>query len=243
MRTGTPARTYASPMLDPSAANAPPAEPLGAPQRRRAGIRFDLLALAGFGAVFTAVRLNRTAAFDLSVTLRIQARRSPGIANLMEVVSWPGFPPESRIIPPGIAVLLWWRRHRLEALFQAAAWGTALLSTVVKEVTGRQRPLPPDVQVVVANLGGSSFPSGHVLTYVGVYGFAAHLANSLIRPRWLRAIVVAPLVGLLGLIGPSRIYLGHHWPTDVLASYLLGIASLLGLTTLYERLKRREAGS
>jgi undecaprenyl-diphosphatase len=224
-------------------ATAPPPEPLDAPQRRRAGVRFDLLALAGFGAVFAAVQLNRTAAFDLAITLRIQARRSPGVARLMETVSWPGFPPESRVIPPSIAVFLWLRRYRLEAVFQAAAWGTALLSTAVKEVTRRQRPLPPDVQVVVANLGGSSFPSGHVLTYVGVYGFAAHLANSLIRPRWLRAMVVAPLVGLIALIGASRIYLGHHWPTDVLASYLLGIASLLGLTALYERLKRRETGA
>lgn len=63
----------------------------------------------------------------------------------------------------------------------------------------------------------------------------------MIRPRWFRGLVVIPLVGLVTLIGPSRIYLGHHWPTDVLASYLLGIASLLGLTTIYGRLKRREA--
>ena len=75
---------------------------------------------------------------------------------------------------------------------------------------------------------------------IGVYGFAAHLANSLVRPRWLRALVVTPLVGFVALVGPSRIYQGHHWPTDVLASYLLGIASLLGLTALYNRLKRPE---
>jgi membrane-associated phospholipid phosphatase len=217
----------------------PPPEPLDAPARRRAGFRFDVLALAAFGFVFAAVKLNRTAAFDLAVTLRIQGRRSPRVARLMEAVSWPGFPPESRIIPPGIAAFLWLRRYRLEAMLQAAAWGTAVLSTVVKDVTRRQRPLPENVQVVVAKLGGSSFPSGHVLTYVGVYGFAAHLANSLIRPGWLRAIVVAPLVALVALVGPSRIYLGHHWPTDVIASYLLGIASLLGLMTLHDRLKRR----
>jgi membrane-associated phospholipid phosphatase len=222
------------------ATNAPPPEPLDAPQRRRAGVRFDLLALAGFGAVFAAVKLNRTAAFDLAITLRIQGRRVPALGRLMIAVSWPGFPPQSRIIPSGIIAFLWLRRYRLEAALQAAAWGTAVLSTLVKEVTRRQRPLAPEVQVVVAKLGGSSFPSGHVLTYVGVYGFAAHLANSMVRPRWLRALVVAPLVGLVALVGPSRIYQGHHWPTDVLASYLLGIASLLGLTALYNRLKWRE---
>ena len=176
-------------------ATSPSIEPLDAPMRRRAGIRFDLLALAGFAAVFAAVKLNRTAAFDLAITLRIQGRRSPALGRLMSAISWPGFPPQSRIIPPGIVAFLWLRRYRLEAAFQAAAWGTAALSTLVKEITQRRRPLPADVKVVVAKLGGSSFPSGHVLTYVGVYGFAAHLANSLIRPRWLRALVVAPPVG------------------------------------------------
>ena len=221
----------------------PPPEPPGAPQRRRAVVRFDLLALAGFGLVFGAVKLNRTAAFDLAVTLRLQGRRSPALGRAMTAISWPGFPPQSRIIPPGIVAFLWLRRYRLEAMFQAAAWGTALLSTAVKQVTQRQRPLQADVQVVVAQLGGSSFPSGHVLTYVGVYGFAAHLANSLIHPRWLRALVVAPLVGLVSLVGLSRIYQGHHWPTDVLASYLLGIASVLGLAALYDNRKRREPSS
>lgn len=220
--------------------NVAPLEPLDAPQRRRAGVRFDLLALAAFGAVFATVKLKRTAAFDLAITLRIQRLRLPALGRLMPAVSWPGFPPQSRIIPPGIVAFLWLRRYRLEAAFQAAAWGTAVLATLVKLVTQRQRPLPPNVRVVVAKLGGSSFPSGHVLTYIGVYGFAAHLANSLVRPRWLRALVVTPLVGFVALVGPSRIYQGHHWPTDVLASYLLGIASLLGLTALYNRLKRPE---
>ncbi len=238
-RVGT-ASPYASPMLD---VVPPPLEPPDAHARRRAGLRVDVLALVAFVGVFAAVRAKRTTAADLAITLRLQGRRSGTFDRLMSVVSWPGFPPQSRLIPPGIAAFLFLRRRRLEAGFQLAAWGTALFSSVVKEVTRRERPLAPEVRVVVANLGGSSFPSGHVLTYVGVYGFAAHLANSLIRSRWLRAAVIAPFVGLVALIGPSRIYQGHHWPTDVLASYLLGIASLIGLTTAYSRWKgtRRRA--
>jgi undecaprenyl-diphosphatase len=209
--------------------------------RRRTGIRIDLLALAGFVGVFAAVKARRTTAFDLAITLRMQGRQSAAFDGLMSAASWPGFPPQSRIIPPALVAFLWARGRRTEAAFQAAAWGTAALSTAVKEVTQRERPLPPDVRVVVANLGGSSFPSGHVLTYVGVYGFAAHLANALVRPRWLRVLLVTPPVALVALVGPSRIYQGHHWPTDVLASYLLGFASLVGLATLYDRRKRVEA--
>jgi undecaprenyl-diphosphatase len=219
-------------------APAAPDDPPGATARRRAAFRLDLAALAGFLVVFGLVRARRTEAFDLALTLRVQGRRSRAFDRLMTAVSWPGFPPQSRLIPPALAAALLLRGRRLEAATQAAAWGTALLSTAVKEVTRRERPLPPEVRVAVARLGGSSFPSGHVLTYVGVYGFAAHLANGLVGPRSVRAALVAPFVGLVALVGPSRIYQGHHWPTDVLASYLLGLAYLLGLTAVYDRWKR-----
>jgi undecaprenyl-diphosphatase len=213
-------------------------DPVGPPARRRAAFRLDIAALFGFLVVFGLVRARRTEAFDLALTLRVQGRRSPAVGRLMAAVSWPGFPPQSRLIPPALAGALLLQGRRLEAAAQGAAWGTALLSTAVKEVTRRDRPLPPNVRVAVARLGGSSFPSGHVLTYVGVYGFAAHLANGLVGPRGLRAMAIAPFVALVALVGPSRIYQGHHWPTDVLASYLLGLAYLLGLTAVYDRLKR-----
>ena len=51
------------------------------------------------------------------------------------------------------------------------------------------------------------------------------------------------LVGLIVLVGPSRIYLGQHWFTDVLASYFLGTALLLALLTSYRRAKERQLGS
>jgi membrane-associated phospholipid phosphatase len=204
-------------------------------------LRRGLLALAGFGTVFAAVKLKRTAEFDLAWTIRLQAEKSPELARLMRAASWPGFPPQSRVIPPLIVGGLWAAGHGFEARFQAAAWATALFSTVIKAAVRRPRPLPPQVQVVVAPLGGTSFPSGHVLTYVGVYGFLAYLASVLIRGAALRRAVVTPLVALVALVGPSRIHEGHHWPTDVLASYLLGLGYVELLIALYDRLKRDRA--
>jgi undecaprenyl-diphosphatase len=65
------------------------------------------------------------------------------------------------------------------------------------------------------------------------------MADSLIRPRPLRRLAVAALTALIAAIGPSRVYLGHHWPSDVLASYLLGSSYLAALVLAYRRLKRR----
>jgi undecaprenyl-diphosphatase len=187
------------------------------------------------------VRRNRTQAVDLAVSLRVQAATSPPLGRLMWAVSQPGFPPLSRVIPGAIVAVLWRSGHRLEAGLQLVAWSAALVAEGLKLLVDRPRPLPPAVRVTVASLGGSSFPSGHVLGYVGVYGFAAHLANSLVRPTWPRRVLLAPAVGLIALVGPSRVYLGHHWPTDVVASYLLGFAWLTGLTALHRRLRGEAA--
>jgi len=69
-----------------------------------------------------------------------------------------------------------------------------------------------------------------------------YLAHTLLRPAGWRRAIVAGLVGLIALVGPSRVHQGHHWFTDVTASYLLGIAYLIGLTGLYRRVKAARAG-
>jgi undecaprenyl-diphosphatase len=214
--------------------------PWAAIYRSRLPTLVGLAGLAGFGVLFALVRVGRTAAFDAALTLRIQASRNPALERLMRLASWPGFPPQSRIIQPLIIAGLAMARLRVEAVGQTLAWGTALLSTVVKRFMGRARPVAgTDLRVVAAPLGGSSFPSGHVLTFVGVYGFLAFLSATLVRPIALRRLLVGFFVGLIGLVGPSRIQQGHHWPTDVTASYLLGTSYLLGVVAVYRRLKAR----
>jgi undecaprenyl-diphosphatase len=102
----------------------------------------------------------------------------------------------------------------------------------------RPRPVAgTDLRVVTAPLGGSSFPSGHVITYMGTYGFPTYLVHTLLRPRAPRRAIVGALVALLALVGPSRIHQGHHWPTDVTASYLLGTSYLVALVAGYRRAK------
>ena len=194
-------------------------------------------ALFAFGTIFAAVKRRRSDEVDVAITLRLQARQHPTLAKAMEMASWPGFPPQSRIIPPLVIATMFVMRLRIEAGFQALAWGTALMSTVVKAFVQRPRPLPEQVRVVLAPLGGSSFPSGHVLTYVGVYGFLAYLVYATVRPPWIRWPFSLGLVGLVGFVGPSRIYQGHHWPTDVAASYFLGTAYVVGLMALYRRVR------
>jgi membrane-associated phospholipid phosphatase len=216
-------------------------EPWEALLRGRSGLVVAGAALVGFGFLFAAVKAKRSTAIDVAITLQVQATKYPPVARLMKIVSWPGFPPQSRVIPPLAMSTMWVSGFRTEAVFQLLAWGTGGISTVVKGFVRRPRPLPEQVRVVLAPLGGSSFPSGHVLTYVGTYGFMAYVTYTSIRPPLLRWPMTATLVGMVAFVGPSRIYQGHHWPTDVAASYLLGTAYLFALISVYRMVKGRQA--
>ncbi|MDQ3044365.1 MAG: phosphatase PAP2 family protein [Chloroflexota bacterium] len=208
-------------------------------KREAVGFAVAVAALGVFAGLFAIVRANQSAAADVEITLRMQQRRHPLFARVLSLASWPGFPPQSGIIPATLAGGLWFLGFRLEALFQFFAWGTSGISFFFKSIMNRARPSKdhPQIRVVVARIGGSSFPSGHVLNYMGVFGFFAYLIHAHLRPAAIRRAMISGLIGLIGLVGPSRIYLGHHWATDVTASYLLGTAYLIGLTTCYRRVR------
>lgn len=198
--------------------------------------------IVGFAGLMALVRRNRLEAIDLAITMRLQAVRHPWLERVLGAVSWFGFPPQSRLLPPLAIATMWIGRYRMEAGLQLLAWGSALFSTVIKWFMRRPRPVAgTDLRVVAAELGGSSFPSGHVLTYVATYGWLAIVANLLIRPVLARRLAVMSISALIAAVGPSRIYLGHHWPSDVMASYLLGSSYLAVLVLAYRRLKTREA--
>jgi len=211
--------------------------------RGKYGIGIVAICLAIFTVLYTIVRRNRSQAVDAAITLKVQGQKNRQFDRLMHVVSWPGFPPQSRLLPPSLAAALWFLGFRLEAVFQLLAWGTGVISFSVKRSMRRPRPeataADTAIKVVAANIGGSSFPSGHVLNYIGVYGFLAYLAHTWIRPAAIRRTIVAAIVSLVSLVGPSRVYLGHHWFTDVTASYMLGTTYLVLLTNVYRKVRIR----
>lgn len=201
-------------------------------------VAYVLAALCAFAGLVVLVRGGRTSSVDRRVTLALQRQNSPRFARLMHLVSWPGFPPQSRTLPLLFPLALWLKGCRLEAVFQLLGWGTSAISGTIKFLMRRPRPNHPDITVAEARIGGSSFPSGHVINYIGVYGFLAFLAHRHVKLPALRRAIVGSVLTMITLVGPSRIYLGHHWLSDVLASYLLGTSYLLTLTAIYRRVKQ-----
>ena len=91
----------------------------------------------------------------------------------------------------------------------------------VKLITQRPRPAP-DLVHVFRLLSGYSFPSGHVLLFTAFLGFLFFLVYTLTPGSWVRTGGLLALGALIALVGLSRVYLGQHWPSDVLAGVLLG---------------------
>jgi membrane-associated phospholipid phosphatase len=122
------------------------------------------------------------------------------------------------------------------ALF-AAVFSTAI-NILVKDLIQRPRPTAGMVNVI-DTLNSYSFPSGHVMYYLGFLGFIGFLVFSLMKPSLKRSLFLV-LIGIpVLLIGVSRIYLGEHWASDVLGAYLLGSLTLVVTIQFYRWGKTR----
>ncbi len=176
---------------------------------------------AGFVALAVVAHFVPYFAADLAVTRAIQRIHAPAFAGLMQVVSWPGFPPQVHYLCVSLLVVLVACGLRWEAIVTGWAQIGTLLGGLVKLIVMRPRPTA-DLVEVLRQIGATSFPSGHVLLATTLGGFLAFLAYTLMRPSWRRTTLVTLLVATIPLMGMSRIYLGHHWLSDVLGAYLLG---------------------
>jgi membrane-associated phospholipid phosphatase len=136
-----------------------------------------------------------------------------------------------------VVLLLIRRRQRLALYLAVTGAGALLLDPSLKTLVGRVRPVVADP---VAVGGGNSFPSGHTLGSTIVYGMLTLVLLSLARGRW-RGWLVGVATVLVVAIGLSRIALGVHFLSDVLAGWLLGLA-WISVTAYAFRVWRREAG-
>jgi membrane protein DedA with SNARE-associated domain/membrane-associated phospholipid phosphatase len=156
--------------------------------------------------------------------------REPWLTALMKAITTLG---SARVLVP-LAIaggVIWWvrsRSFRPGAVLLAAYGGAAILSNAIKLLVDRPRP---PLAHMLGNFGNSSFPSGHAAQSIAVYGMiAALLAGS--GATWTQKVMSWSAALLLaGVIGMSRVYLGAHWLTDVLAGWALGALWLFALVT------------
>ena len=190
------------------------------------------------GAIMLSLIARYTDFFpgDMSITKTLQKRRSPLMRRLMVGISEIGFAKIAVPLTVSIAGILWALRFRLEAVFILLTTSSNVLNALVKRLI--KRPRPANELVTVARvINEPSFPSGHVMHYTNFFGLLIYLLATNWRPGRLRNILIAICTALILCIGPSRVYLGAHWPSDVMAGYLYGGLWFGGLMVLYLRIK------
>ena len=206
--------------------------PPAARLRRVAVPAFLFIASAVFIALALEARGTPYFPIDLTITRALQTIDHPAFAALMRGVSWFGFPPQVVVLGATSIVLLALLGLRREALGLAFAGISGWVVTWIQLLIGRPRP-SPDLVHVLSHLTTPSFPSGHVMAYTSYFGFLAYVARARLRPSWIRTAVLVLLGLLIVLVGPSRIYLGHHWFSDVVGAYALGTLWLALSIRLY----------
>jgi undecaprenyl-diphosphatase len=126
------------------------------------------------------------------------------------------------------------RRQWLEAIFMLTTTSSIFLTFALKEFIHRTRPFPltESSSGFMQGINQYSYPSGHVLFFVVFFGFFAYLAWIHFAGK-MRMIVITVCLALIVLIGPSRVFLGAHWASDVVGGYLIGTIWLILLILAY----------
>lgn len=138
-------------------------------------------------------------------------------------------------------LLYFWKNWRAEAIWVLASGLSAgILIPLIKLIYARPRPSLAHLVEVT----GYSFPSGHATGIMLIFGSLLVIISQRMNKGWLKGLVQLSLVGLISLIGLSRIYLGVHYPSDVLAGFALGfgVLNLLYPTYMTWRFKWRFTG-
>jgi undecaprenyl-diphosphatase len=179
------------------------------------------LAAWAFGGLTQDVVGHDDAALaDPHVTAWVIAHRTGWLTSALQVLTWLGS--TAFIIPIGLATGLYFvirrRDWRPVALLTAAVAGAVGLYNIVKPLVGRPRP---PAAIRIGHYSGAAFPSGHATQSVAFYAMLAIVLGAGLSIR-RRALLWSAAALVVLIVGASRIYLGAHWLTDVLAGYALG---------------------
>jgi undecaprenyl-diphosphatase len=212
------------------------------PKREYRTWAFQVALFSAIGAFVVLTFMAASTPFfplDLQITKALQSIDSPLFLAIMDFISWPGFAPQSVIISGLVVLVIYGLGFRWEAVIAAVAAALPqLINMLAKQLIQRPRPAV-DVVDVFRVLDSYSFPSGHVMFYVGFFGFLWFFIFTSFKPSFTRTLLLGGLGALIVLVGISRIYLGQHWASDILGASLLGGLVLIFILQLYRWGKKR----
>lgn len=185
-----------------------------------------LVSIIGFGLLSLLISDQKIIHFDRAIIKVIQGSESIFLTRIMKFFTFIGSAPVVAVLSIFTLIFLYKvLHHRLELiLFIYAVIGSAILNGILKSFFHRMRP---DFHRLI-EIGGYSFPSGHAMNAFTVYGILSFLLWRHIKGKWGRGMLIFGSIVMILAIGISRIYLGVHYPSDIIGGYF---ASCFWITT------------
>lgn len=182
-------------------------------------IILSLMLIIFFTLGFMVKNSNEGILFDVNIMEYIHNNTNPIILSLMKFISFIG---SERFLFPAVTMAIAYtlvkKRYYISKLLLLSTLGSYLLNYLLKQIFHRTRP----IEYFLVNQGGLSFPSGHSMVTMTFYSTLAFLlAKKVDNNRKKRLIHIIAFV-MICLMGISRLYLGVHWPTDVIGGFLVG---------------------
>ena len=114
-------------------------------------------------------------------------------------------------------------------------WINLAISTIINQILKNiiQRPRPTEFRII--NQNGYSFPSGHSMASMAFYGFLIYLIYKKVKNKYLKWTLISLLSILIILVGASRVYLGVHYTSDVIAGILISTSYLIMFTSIAKK--------
>lgn len=174
--------------------------------------------------------------FDKIILLWIHSFTNPTLDRIMQTITRLNDPEVVSVVAGIALVLLLWKHYYPEAkIFVINCTGGVVLSYGLKSVFGKTRP---DLWESAIEEVSFSYPSGHALGSTVLYGFLAYILATR-YPQFSWSIYIAA-VALIVAIGSSRLYLGVHWPTDIIGGYGIGFLWLTFCITMLKLQKMQK---
>jgi undecaprenyl-diphosphatase len=189
----------------------------------------SMLLAAGFYGLSRAVQRGVTADVDTNILLAMREPNDPSdpigprwFEEMERDVTALGGVAVIALLTAVVTAFFWLSSmHRAAVYVALASLGALLISTGLKQLFDRPRPeLTPHGMTVYT----SSFPSGHSTMSAAVYLTLGMVASRFVKRRRLKVLFVGVAMLVTAAVGVSRVYLGVHWPTDVLAGWAVGLS-------------------
>ena len=205
-------------------------------------IRYRLYAAVFFTALFGLiaylVMTGRTEGFDSAVSGFALSTRNPVTEGILIPITYLASPP-AIIAVPVIFLLIPKTRIKVGLAAGQPMLVTFLLYAVLKPAFARQRP---DEALWLVAEHGFSFPSGHSMNGLMCYGIMIFMLQRYCHNKRIRDVMTILLAALIPLIGWSRIFVGVHYPSDVLGGFAIGTACLMLMTACLDAFYGRKQG-